>query len=118
MKIKKKYQTLEQIEYVFRSNLFLSNATLSTQQLPKDFGVLDISPDRGGKNTFSELTFSTFGNDNKRVMGISVWDDKEKLIKEDIYEYEKDKSIVSIYPRGLYQKANPLYKHTHHKTKP
>jgi len=68
--MKKKVQSPEQINYVFNSNLFSSCATLSVQQIPKDFNILEISPDRGGSNKFEEVTFSYFGDENKRVLGV------------------------------------------------
>lgn len=112
---KKKLVTLQQIDYIFNEPLFKSNATISYQQLPQGFDVLNINTDRGGKTTFDEITVSYFGDDNKRVLGIRVWDDISKIFKEDIREYDKNKLIVTIYPKGEYEKVNSLYKDTHHK---
>lgn len=113
---KKQLATKQQLDYIFSEPLFKSNATVSYKQLPKGFDVLGISVDRGGKAKFNKVNISYFGDDNKRVLGVETWDDVVKILKEDIREYDRNRSIVTIYPKGEYEKVNPLYRNTHHKT--
>jgi hypothetical protein len=112
MKIKQ--QSQEQISWVFGQPLsFGSNATISYSSIPDGFECLEISPDRGGGNSFSCITISCFGDDEKRVLGVRVFENSS-LLKEDLYEFDRSMMIRKAFPKGEYQKVNNLYEHTHY----
>ena len=116
MKTKRKLQSQKQIEYVFSFPIsFSSCATISYPCEPDGFSLLNIKTDRGEKAKLREITISTFGNEDKRVLGVRTRDESAKLDKEDLLEFDKSASTKSIFPKGIYQKINPMYQNTHHK---
>lgn len=115
MKNKIKPQTSEQIRYVFSHSVSSSCATISYPYPPRGFEVLEIDVTRGGNNELKEITFSTFGEEAKRVLGVRTIEKNTRVEKEDLIEFDSEKYLKSIFSKGRYQKHNSLYKNTHHR---
>jgi hypothetical protein len=114
LKNKTKPQSPKQINYVFSHPIsFASCATISYPYPPNGFEILGIDATRGGTSPLKEVTFSTFGDENKRILGIRTIEESTGLEKEDLIEFDKEKSLKTFFPKGKYQKQNLLYEKTH-----
>lgn len=116
--MKTKPQSQRQIDYIFSFPLsFPSLATINFRGVvPTNFDILNVSIDRGGNANPHTIMLSMHWDQNKRVLGIRVWDPVAKIFKEDHREYDSTKNLVRIFPKGEYQIYNPAYRNTHHIT--
>jgi hypothetical protein len=87
----------EQLDVVFQPVLSPVCATIAWfGQPPEGFDKLEWSPDRGGECRFHQFTISTYGDDNRRVAGVRVWDPAAGLYKEELQVYDRATLTVTI----------------------
>lgn len=93
-----------------------SGATLVHQKMyyPTDFTALGINQRNSSDNDFW-ATLVTKPSDDILVFGFVYLDRKENPPQEneDIYVLEFVKRYIKYFPRGQYERENPLYRGTH-----
>jgi fructose-bisphosphate aldolase class 1 len=95
--------------------LIASGATLSLPHtFPKEFESIGVHKRDDKRNDYYGMTITNPPNrTNNLVFGFSYLDNADNQTDEDIYVLDTMSKMLNYYPKGKYEKENPLYLLTH-----